>query len=180
MPLRAAAISATFSLAAVGLAAAATSLAAPSPKPQALVLATAPAGFSLTEEDHAVTDADVAKDGHVALATVRRWGRLGGYRVEFVRNDDRVRSTAAVYTSAAGAQSALRAESADASRGLDEARRPPVSLGQQTVYYALKSESALAWRDRSVIAVLYSRGISVDALVKLARVQEARIQRAFR
>ena len=176
---RVVAISATFGLAAVALAPAATALAALNPKPEALMLATAPAGFSRSE-GAPVTDRDVAKDGNVALATVKRWGRVGGYRVEFVRGDDRVRSTAAVYTSAAGAQSGLRPESADASRGLAAVRTSPVSLGPQTAYYVLKVERALAWRDRGVIAVLYGRGLSVEALVRLARAQEERIQLALR
>ena len=123
----------------------------------------------------------------MAVATVKGWGRLGGYRVEFARKDDRVRSAAAVYESVAGATSALAAEGADAARGLRRAPAPPVLLGQQTVLYAspgsgptAKLEWALVWRDHGVVAVLYSRGLRVGALVELAHIQEARISLAIR
>ena len=78
-----------------------------------------------------------------------------------------------------GATSALAAEGADAARGLRRADEPLVSLGQQTVYYEAKRERALVWRDHNVVAVLYSRGLSGNGLVKLARAQEERIHKAL-
>ncbi len=148
------------------------------------MLSQASPGFAFTG-GRPVTDADVAVGSGVGSTAVAGWGRIAGYRVEFSSRDGRrLRDWAALYATSSGAAEALLSEAAGASAGLVE-KPPPVVLGQETHFFTSPAgasagtrESALAWREGNLDAVIYGSGTTVPALIARAGEQETLLRAA--
>ena len=181
---------------------AAASDAASRPDPAALVLRQADVGRVYAAQGAPVGNADAAQGAPLGFrAKLARWGRLGGYEVDFRR---RVRpgglqegplaisSSASVYRGASGAHGAF----VYAGRHLVPRGYAPLALGfaigEEAKQWVGEGESGvgtvlryvLIWRDRTVDASIVVTGrvgvVSAFDIAPLARRQEARIRVALR
>ncbi len=172
------------------------------PNPQTLVLRRADVGHAYTGRGARVSNTDAARDAPPGYTTkLARWGRIGGYEVEFTRSVNAatlqdgplvVRSSASVYRSETGAHAAF----AYARRHFVPAAYAPLALGfsvgeeaRQWVEQGGSSvgtllQYVLIWRERNIDASIVLTGrvgvVSAFDVAPLARRQEARIQRALR
>jgi hypothetical protein len=183
----------------VALALVATSAA---PPPAALVLRQSDVGRAFSGQGAPVSNAEAARGGPPGLeARLVRWGRIGGYEVDFTRAAGAatlqdgplaIRSSASVYRTDRGARAAFTY----ATRRLVPAGDVPLALGfsvgEQARQWVSQGPSAvgailqyvLVWREGGVVASLVLTGrvgvVSAFDVAPLARRQEARIRAALR
>jgi hypothetical protein len=154
-----------------------------------------------TESAHAVSNAAAAHDGPPGFAALlRRWGRLGGYRVEFTRAATAkglqegalaIQSSASVYRTAAGAHAAFAYDHKHlVPRGTARIALG-FRLGDEASEYVSQNASGvgdlleytLVWRERNVLASLVVIGrvgvVSAADVAPLARSQDRRIRRSL-
>jgi hypothetical protein len=181
---------------------AAASDAAPRPDPAALVLRRVDVGRVYTAHGAPVRNADAAQGAPRGFgARLVRWGRRGGYEVDFRRRAAPgtlqdgpllISSSASLYRDASGAHAAF----AYARGHLVPAGYAPLALGfavgEEASQWVGKGESGLGtilryvliWRDRNVDATIVVTGrlgvVSAFDLGPLAHRQEARIRAALR
>jgi hypothetical protein len=172
------------------------------PRPQTLVLRRADVGRAYTGRGARVGNAAAAHGAPPGYATkLARWGRIGGYEVDFTRAAGAatlqdgpllVRSSASVYRSESGAHAAF----AYARRHLVPAGYVPLALGfsvgeearqwvdQRGSSLGALLQYVLIWRERNLDASIVLTGrvgvVSAFDVAPLARRQEERIRAALR
>jgi hypothetical protein len=186
----------------VAAAAAAAAAAPPTPQPATLVLRRADVGRAYTGRAARVSNADAARGAPPGFAAnLARWGRIGGYEIDFRRSASpstlqdgplAVTSSASVYRSQTGARAAF----AYARRHLVPGGYAPLALGfalgdearlwvsQGDSHLGTMLQYVLIWRTRNIDASIVVTGrvgvVSAFDVAPLARRQQARIRAALR
>jgi len=172
------------------------------PDPATLVLRGTDLGHAYTGRGARVSNTEAARGAPPGFAArLARWGRVGGYEVDFTRPANpaglqdgplAVQSTASVYRDETGAGAAF----AFARRQLVPGGYVPLALGfavgEEARQWVSQGESGLGtvlhyvviWRERNVDASVTLTGrvgvVSAFDVAPLARRQEARIRAALR
>jgi hypothetical protein len=180
----------------------AAAAAPPTPIPATLVLHRADVGRGYTGRGARVGNRGAARGAPPGFAAkLGRWGRIGGYEVDFRRTANpaslqdgplEVKSAASVYRTQAGARAAFAYTRQHLVPGGYAPLALGFSVGEEARQWVTQGESGLGtmlhyvliWRDRNVDAAIVITGrvgvVSAFDVAPLARRQEARIRAALR
>jgi len=154
--------------------------------PKSLVIrpAEVPRGFRLDAAETGVRTNEDEIRGPKLTALYEGWGRVTGYQAEFRRQQDIIGARVDVFRDARGASRLLAWIDADMSKaGMRGLRRIRLQLGDRAWLYRGKSPSDFSfviWREGRLCAAVIGWGVSERQTLRLARLQQRRIEAALR
>lgn len=168
---------------AVALALLLVPLAAADVSPGALVLGQVdvPAGFRLDPKESGLRSNELeAKESPEARTKFKRWRRVTGYQVKYLRGSSEIEARVDVFRGADGARNLLEWVDLELRKaGFTGQKRARAGFGAESWVHWVPSPSfrftLVVWRHGRVFAGVMGRGISRDRTLALARAQQRRM-----